>query len=393
MPGLKSIGEKNDASPVQLPHRYCVLGWFVVTKVWAEKELNPKNEGQSVTVYKYRFEKLDLNERSWWIPKGSEETSPMNANPVAAPTRQCTGECGKFHTQIYEEGWTCLSPGCNEFHSIVTSSNNNKLTYSKVFLSERRSVTHIILPRFKLVPTHLSDEDAGEDASYSYARGAWKGFVCPKCRVCNQRRFWDRLECLLDSCDYVNFSRMPVLNRLNLLPDHGTEVEGHAAPNPPCKDSVTKSKEHFGGWVITTYKFTDNDYVTHFQANKYINAAGNSSNELLIDLQRDSNLKLQRYPRDQSGDVGFLTNNYTRNFGLPYKYIVQVEGSGFSEAPNPVIHALHRLIWAGRRAVTSGECKAFNEILTVGYMDKGEMKVCCSHSFVHTGPTANMLSQ
>ena len=300
----------------------------------------------------------------------------MIANPVAAPMRQCTGNCGQVQTQIYKQGWTCLIPECNEFHNIVTHMNNDKLTYSDEFLSERRTVRQIRLPKFKLVPTHYSGEDVGEDPRLRYARGSWKGFVCPECHICNQRRYWNRLQCLNEQCNYVTDTENPVLSHIALLPDHTTEVEGHANPNPECEAPITDSDEIFDNWVITTYQVTDNDFVTHFQANRYINAGIHASNEILIGVQKDSKLQLERYPREQSGDKGFLTNNYSRNCGLPYKYVVLVENSGFRDAADAVIHALHRLKWAGEKAV-GGECKPFNELLTVGYMDKGEMKVCC----------------
>ena len=61
--------------------------------------------------------------------------------------------------------------------------------------------------------------------------------------------------------------------------------------------------------------------------------------------------------------------------GFPYKYIVAMESRGFSEAPLVIIEALNHITWAGKEAVKDSSFNPFNEMLTVGYMEKQEMRV------------------
>ena len=404
---LMSTGKDNTSCPVEIGHQYCVLDWFVVTKVWAEMEViltkadeeeptekatqkkaNPKNTAPTKAtqkksaekkatfkiVYKYRFEKLYIQERSWWVPEGSNETTPMIATPVKAPSEQCV-VCKLVHTQIYEQQWTCLNPGCTEFHKVLRLFPSTVLTYSTAFLQERRPAGQIRRPFAELRPLPMSDEGLGNsDLSY-FSRAMWKGFVCPKCYACNPRQYFDRWQCTTKGCSFTHALKMPLMGWKALLDDHSDGVYGHAASldhyEAPFVKEITRIQ---GNWVINTFELSEGNFVTHFQANKAINAAPYSSNDLLLDVQREP-LGLQRFPRKQETLKGpFLSSNFVSNFGLPYKYIVGVDCKGFSTAPKAIIAALQRLSWAGNRAV-SGDCKEFNELLAVGYFDQGKMDV------------------
>ena len=53
----------------------------------------------------------------------------------------------------------------------------------------------------------------------------------------------------------------------------------------------------------------------------------------------------------------------------------------FSEAPPAIIDALNRVTWAGRDAVKDGSFKAFNELLSLGYMEKQAIGVSPSNAY------------
>ena len=59
-----------------------------------------------------------------------------------------------------------------------------------------------------------------------------------------------------------------------------------------------------------------------------------------------------------------------------------IDSRPFSEAPPAIIDALNRVTWAGRDAVKDGSFKAFNELLSLGYMEKQAIGV--SPSTVYT---------
>ncbi|KAK0703506.1 hypothetical protein B0T26DRAFT_744306 [Lasiosphaeria miniovina] len=79
------------------------------------------------------------------------------------------------------------------------------------------------------------------------------------------------------------------------------------------------------------------------------------------------------------------TRHFQQNFGARYKFGVAVQSKGFDQAPEVILRALHRLIWAGSSAVKkttewidkgghgphsppSGS-NDFNELLALGYME------------------------
>lgn len=66
---------------------------------------------------------------------------------------------------------------------------------------------------------------------------------------------------------------------------------------------------------------------------------------------------------------------------MPYSYIVDVDSKSFSEAPDPILRALHRLTWAGEQTVTDGSFMKFNELLTIGYFEEQKMSVSLLHKF------------
>lgn len=65
-----------------------------------------------------------------------------------------------------------------------------------------------------------------------------------------------------------------------------------------------------------------------------------------------------------------LTNHYSANYGMPYKFVAKTgtPSGAFSTAPDPVIAALGRLIWAATKVVPGGSFQRPNEMLVVGYM-------------------------
>ena len=69
--------------------------------------------------------------------------------------------------------------------------------------------------------------------------------------------------------------------------------------------------------------------------------------------------------------------------GFPYKYIVKLDSTPFGKAPAVVLEVLQRLTWAGKQAVLDGSFQPFNELLAVGYFEKGSMGVCTSYNHQH----------
>lgn len=89
-------GDKNAGAITTMPYRYCVLGWFKPTHVWAEKTSTKK---KTVTTIRYRFERLDTSTPSWYHPvpaKSVEPEPPANAVALRVETcKECSKPCPK----------------------------------------------------------------------------------------------------------------------------------------------------------------------------------------------------------------------------------------------------------------------------------------------------------
>lgn len=60
---------------------------------------------------------------------------------------------------------------------------------------------------------------------------------------------------------------------------------------------------------------------------------------------------------------------------MPYKFVVPQDSKAFKDAPGVIMNGLNRMTWAGRKAVTNGSFKDFNELLALGYFEKQRIGV------------------
>lgn len=52
---------------------------------------------------------------------------------------------------------------------------------------------------------------------------------------------------------------------------------------------------------------------------------------------------------------------------MPYKFSAEVATTPFSSAPDVIMKALHRMIWAGNKASEDEPLMKLNEVLVLGY--------------------------
>ena len=394
-------GKQNVDCPTVIPYQYCVMDWFQVTDVWAEKN-------KDKVCFKFRFEKIDRTKKSWWATKGSPE--PVDS--LVLPPRAFIGDCnicGLSSKQIFAHYWLCLNETCSEFWCIDGEEMKRPLTYNPVFVEERTNWPDNIRPPYDLAP-RLPKPNAADEASYAYNRACWKGIVCPKCRRCTSRRHWDAWRCETQGCGFIYNVPQPVLAPSALMGGHDVETTGHAIPRDQMLYPVDMLPPTFdNGWRIHTYELCLGNTITHFHANESVNKLPGGANDLFKALQKDNCMGLQRFPmKMHTGKRSFsLTNNYsvitaTRNRrisctalrlelckhesslsiafayplqGMPYKYVVAVDSKGFNEAPPPIINALKRLELSAKASVYDGSFTSFNELLAVGYFEEGKMGV------------------
>ncbi|KAL9119086.1 MAG: hypothetical protein Q9187_004357, partial [Circinaria calcarea] len=362
------VGRDNDSCPVEIPHEYCVMDFFVITNTWEE-------DCNGLVVRKWRFEKVDLDHKSWWAAEGSPKL-PARVDRITGPlaARETCPACLREFPQVFAAGWMCLNGSCQAFWTNNGVAPSADLSYNKDFLRERQSEPPELRAPYCLAP-EVFEVDQGNESTYAYSRGAFKGIVCPNCHRCISRKYWDGWRCETQDCGFVHSVHQPVISAQASCYDGTKQYDGHA----PCYDEwngpvAQKSMKVYGDWVITTYQLMDGNVIAHLQANKHLNRGKGGADQAFMDLQRDNCMGLQRHKRPQStlkGDM--LSGQFTKNFGLPYKYVTETVTAGFSEAPVPILAALKRLSWAGRKIVGENTFQAFNELLAVGYFECGKM--------------------
>lgn len=269
-----------------MPHRYNVGAHFHVTAIWAE--MNGAHK-----IFKFRLQKVNLLEKSWWAPRDSPMPPSSPDYQTKAPRSVCH-TCGEESPQIYKEGWMCVSlKGCSDLGKLNGLVQPTGLTFNEAFLNERIAWPASVRPTYQLAPGILADDPL--NAFYSTSLAAWKGFVCPKCNRCNSRINWDIESCATPACDYLRKIVHPIHAHLAVLPPNTMEIHGHAMMFDQWQGHVRPpTVEFFGHWKIVTFKLCDNNFVTHFLANKYINAQRGGANEVFQELQKGDGLGLKR---------------------------------------------------------------------------------------------------
>lgn len=397
-------GSANQDCPVVIPHRYCVMDWFQVTDVWAEK-FNGK------VCYKFRFEKIELEKKSWWASKGSSLPSPTRTFGAEAPSIECSS-CCSTSKQIYRDGWMCLNENCVAFFTLNGWTPSNP-SYSVAFLNERSQWPKSIrLSSLKPEPLLV---DQG-NASFNYSRVSWKGMVCPQCGRCNSRVHWARWECHSESCAFSHDIQLTQLSHKLVLSSRGFQGTGHAVPQDKYANPINLRDPAFlGNWRIHTFEVmagtSSSAVVTHFHANNPINQMSGGANDMFRAMQ-EADLGLRRFPMKSTrgkltpraplilpnlqlvrGEM--LTKHFTSNYvsrpmiiigastdnlaqGMPYKFVVTVDSKPFKGAPQVIMDGLNRLTWAGKHTVGDATFLQFNELLALGYFEEQSIGVSFS---------------
>ncbi|KAF3396404.1 hypothetical protein F1880_006750 [Penicillium rolfsii] len=357
------IGSNNTLLNVQIPHRYCVMDWFLITDVWTEKM--GKYAG-----YRIRLEKLDLSTKGWWIEQGSDASLPLDHSNKPPPSQKC-GECGKSSLQIYSRpGWMCLERSCAKFWKF-SNDEPTDFEFHSDFLDYRHPRGADIPnpgPLAEIVDRNIEPSDGTAD------REEWRGIVCPECRKSIQRVSWDAWDCAKDysrgpeeTCCYKVVRKMREISLESVLngakPYLSKQMEGTLEP--------VIDKDSLKPYEVRTYQLPDIGSITHFVSNASINGRTDGPNAMFSQLQR-LDLGLRRYPLESAQVKGTLTCHFAVNYGVPYKYVVSVDSKAFSDAPAEIMTALGRLSWATEQAVTrvGDQYQPPNELLALGYFEK-----------------------
>lgn len=271
--------------PAQLKHNYSVLDHFQVTDIWPDKN-------GAFICYRFRLEKINLNEKSWWA-KPEEELPQDRDFDIKAPVKECP-ECKVTSKQRYVI-WMCANSVCSKFHKLPTGKGPQKpLAYHKTFLKERTLWPSEIIPSQPLVPIRFQGSE--HNPSVVFTKAAWRGIVCPDCNACVGRIDWDKWVCSTPGCNFSHKVPRPVVSAYHLDHNPATAFNGTAIPMYSTEGLNLKNivEKILGNWRVTRFQISPGNFVYHFQSNKELNAKPDGPDTLFKLLQEDENEGLKR---------------------------------------------------------------------------------------------------
>ncbi|AEO54781.1 hypothetical protein MYCTH_100011 [Thermothelomyces thermophilus ATCC 42464] len=392
-PGTGSMIRSKDASDTASNIK-AIMNAYHNKSLVAEKQI-PIGGSKDVTVWRMRFEKADLTEPSWWVPKGEDATMPAASlnTDVKAPVAICK-QCNTPSKEIFTAGWFCLNHKCENYFVLPTGMavDAASLAYSDTFLNERSPFMGAI----PSVKPAVHDFEGFHGTELALRRG----FVCPDCGCCNRRVYWNRWVCENKECQYARDALMLPYPEA-LLRKENKEFDGRMQRRSiryGVNENTLHQEDYLHDPFATIYQ---RGYLQFsqtltlggiFSASKEITSKPNGPDDLFRTLEL-TDIGLRRNP---AAVVGHKLEGYTRhfqqNFGARYKFGVTVQSKGFSEAPDIILRALQRLIWAkqvavehsnafikaldpkhvGKHAVVSNSGD-FNELLALGYMEQDKI--------------------
>ncbi|KAI5925710.1 hypothetical protein F4810DRAFT_717385 [Camillea tinctor] len=390
-------GAGNPLFPVKPEHYFNVLDYFHITDIWCEATMN--KSGQLVKHFMVRYEKIDLESRSWWTPKEGAEPDRHDVGEYVCDKHTCSS-CGHVSKHIYVQGWTCLEKACHKFMAFDTPIDVNDLEYNENFLRER-TLYNGPGPKFPLVPELPSSLPIEEGIKYGVEKEYKGGIVCPQCHFASRRLDWTGWYCEKPGCDFKHTTPMRDVS-LSLI-----KAENHTLLNKKKGKFFLKHPDiQYGSGEISGYEvhnfflpgvsgnFIGSVFV--FKALKKTCQRPGGINDLYSDMQkslRSGEINLRRNPARNAGHhMEEVTSHFSSNIGAHYKFGVVVKTScGFDEAPEPALEALARLTWAGKTATKNAWMDAekrgldvskksmpkgfidFNEELILGYFEESKI--------------------
>lgn len=313
--GLLTIdsGDRNTTFERKLPHRYNVMGLFRITDIWCEKVAGKVG-------YKFRLEKLELAVKSWWASTDSPNPPPNGQRDFTTkPESSTCATCKEQSVCLFNEGWTCLRPECDQFWEF-DGAPPTTLTYHPVFLSYRtkpedpkdvkvfedpRDLHHLEWPEHVLkCPKLIPDWKAFVNASAAAEganRDSWRGIVCPQCSKCISRIKWDELICTFDqsprSCGFKHKIKLDIVPISELY--KGDEDIQASIGKAALELTAHIDESCVAPYRKITYKIPRVGTVTHFVSNTSINQREGGPDELFHKLQV-IDIGLKRFPLEQS---------------------------------------------------------------------------------------------
>ena len=288
------------------------MGHFRITDIWPEKH-------REFIIFKVRFEKLVLDEASWWFP---EKLGPIDFE--IQPVKQACKVCKIEHKQVYKDEWLCLNDECLNFWKNADGKPGGEiqdLEYNTDFLNCRcqkklhvpcplqpikgvpwvpqppksaidgLGISRKVLANFqRLNMGHAVMDTSDSKQSLDLDCWNWNGFICPRCGRCNSRVSWNNLECGGD-CGFqitLPMTKIPLRDVLG----------GRQGPSTRCAWKVNRleseiSEIESSGSQIEQWGLKAIGQITHIKSTEEINQRPNGA-DFLFEAFQEEDIGLRR---------------------------------------------------------------------------------------------------
>ncbi|KAF3917050.1 hypothetical protein ABW21_db0208684 [Orbilia brochopaga] len=366
IPLVAIIGQKCATAPAKLEHRYAVMDWMKVTHCW------PERDRQSGKVRcKFRLEKLDSTQKGWWAAEDSLGIDPhMSFEYIKCET------CEKVSPYIYDAEPMCLNQDCNKFWIVIRGEGQpeeapQRFLYRKSFLHGKADWSGRELePPARLEPTLPVAYGTSENGGRDVKRRFWKGVWCQNCGKLNCRELWKGWKCT--NCAWEFNPRRSHFVPADLADPHRLDFTGPPIPENTADPSIRATCTVLpDGRRAITYDVYQCGQVTHILANKNWNALPDGS-DWLFEQYQDEEMPFKRHELKTHKCQGrLLTQQFSYNSGVSYKYIVEVDSLTFEDSP-PVVQQALKVIQDDVSKMVPGALP-MNEILNVAYFEEQKM--------------------
>lgn len=226
----------------------------------------------------YRFERMNIKDRSWWAVKGSD---PSPRSFSRRTVRKSCEKCWAVQPQVYAEGWMCLDEKCSAFWKINGFEPVGELHYAQAFIEERTKWAREHNENLRPAQAPFDDE---KEVGYSVSSRASKGSVCVGCGRCNIRIDWEGWKC---TCGLEWSVKQSVLS-----------PKAVSSPQPLYtireNSGILKTQAHYTNYIVHIFTIPDCGTVIHFAANATVNERPSGPNDMFKDLQ-ENGVGLKRF--------------------------------------------------------------------------------------------------
>lgn len=257
-----------------------------------------------------RFEKIDLSQPSWWMPKGKPFVP--STYTITAPTEVCD-QCQTSSKRMFNIGWMCMNTDCAQYFTRPNFNGDDGLEYSTEFLQERTRFAGD--PPGPLTPALPIIENGQWGTEEKYK----KGIVCPKCRCCSRRLDWEEWRCENKGCDFVYRLEQRAISTDEAIADSPKMSDLPPSLRFHCDGRLNETSLSLGPYQCKVYTLPDllkgevAGRVYHIESPPSVKQQKDGPNQLFTQMQTEHFGLKRNAARNANKPGEIVTNHWTAN--------------------------------------------------------------------------------